>query len=330
MSGQHAPARREPRADRLRDAEDDAADQRAPERAEAADDHRLEGEEQPVGAAREREGRPDAEEDAGDGDDGQRQRHRERVEPAVVDPHQRRGLAVVGGGAEGPADRRAADEELQPDEQQNGHGEGQQREPADGDPAAQRQARRLEAARVQPPRVRREGLEQAVLDHDGQAERHEHGRQDAAPEQPVEHEPLQPVADHGHDRHDQPEREQRIDVQRLHGDDRDEGGQDAEVAVGEVDQAHDAEDQRQPGGEERVETAQQDALHDRVEPGHGSGPEVGRGDPLARRAGTARRAARQCPCGSSRRAGRRPGRGSRPARRRAASSPRPSRRSSTS
>ncbi len=53
-------------ADRLRDAEDDAAGERAPEAAEPADDHRLEGVDQP--------GRPDgrieigadAEEEGGD------------------------------------------------------------------------------------------------------------------------------------------------------------------------------------------------------------------------------------------------------------------------
>ena len=34
----------------------------------------------------------------------------------------------------------------------------------------------------------------------------------------------------------------------------------------EIDQPHDAEDQRQPGREQRIEPAEQDALDDRVEP----------------------------------------------------------------
>ena len=46
-----------------------------------------------------------------------------------------------------------------------------------------------------------------------------------------------------------------------------EGGEDDEVAMREVDQPHDAEDQRQAGGVERVEPAEQHALDDGVEPG---------------------------------------------------------------
>ena len=45
-----------------------------------------------------------------------------------------------------------------------------------------------------------------------------------------------------------------------------------DVAVREVDDAHDAEDQRQPAGEQRVEPAEQDPLHDRVDPGHAAPP----------------------------------------------------------
>ena len=70
MPGQDSPAGREPGTDGLRHAEDDAADQRAPERAEAADDDGLEREQQTIGSAAERERRADPERDAGDRDDG--------------------------------------------------------------------------------------------------------------------------------------------------------------------------------------------------------------------------------------------------------------------
>ena len=55
----------------------------------------------------------------------------------------------------------------------------------------------------------------------------------------------------------------------------------------EVDQPHDAEDQRQAGGEERIEPAEQDALDDGVEPaGHRrSHPEIGGMDGFARQLG---------------------------------------------
>ena len=41
-----------------------------------------------------------------------------------------------------------------------------------------------------------------------------------------------------------------------------EGGEDDQVAMREIDQPHDAEDQRQAGRVERVEPAEQDALDD--------------------------------------------------------------------
>ena len=47
MAGEDLPFRIDRGADGLRDADDDAAGQRAPEAAEAADDHGLEGIDQP-------------------------------------------------------------------------------------------------------------------------------------------------------------------------------------------------------------------------------------------------------------------------------------------
>ena len=38
--------------------------------------------------------------------------------------------------------------------------------------------------------------------------------------------------------------------------------------MSQIDQPHDAEDQRQPGGEQRVEPAEQDALDERVDKAH--------------------------------------------------------------
>src|SRR5207249_12113393 len=46
MAGEHPTAGIDPSANRLRDAEDDAADERPPERTDAADDDRLESEDQ--------------------------------------------------------------------------------------------------------------------------------------------------------------------------------------------------------------------------------------------------------------------------------------------
>ena len=52
-----------------------------------------------------------------------------------------------------------------------------------------------------------------------------------------------------------------------------EGGEHDEIAMGEVDQPHDAEDQRQPGREQGVEAAEQNALDQCIEPaGHAHDP----------------------------------------------------------
>src|SRR5947209_15940960 len=54
------------------------------------------------------------------------------------------------------------------------------------------------------------------------------------------------------------------------GDDaeRDVGADHREVAVREVDDLHDPEHEREPAGEQRVQSAGQDALDDGVDPGH--------------------------------------------------------------
>ncbi len=62
---------------------------------------------------------------------------------------------------------------------------------------------------------------------------------------------------------------------RLHHDHGDVGGKHDQVAMGDVDQAHDAEDQRKPGGKQRVKPADQNSLNDGVDPVHASGPEIG-------------------------------------------------------
>ena len=52
----------------------------------------------------------DGEEHAGDRDDGERQRHGERENVAVVEAHELGDRWIVGGGAEGAADRRAIEQ----------------------------------------------------------------------------------------------------------------------------------------------------------------------------------------------------------------------------
>ena len=118
MAGEDLPFRIDARADGLRHAEDDAAGERAPEAAEPADDHRLEGIEQPRRADGRIEVRAAAEEERRDGADRQRKAHGDREDAAVVDAHELRRLGVVRGGAEGAAEGGAVEEQVQREDHQ--------------------------------------------------------------------------------------------------------------------------------------------------------------------------------------------------------------------
>ena len=84
----------------------------------------------------------------------------------------------------------------------------------------------------------------------------------------VEQAALQHVAEAHHHRHDDDQGQERVDAGGVDQHQRQERSEDAQVAVGQVDQAHDAEDQRQAGREQGVEAAEQHALDDGVEPVH--------------------------------------------------------------
>ena len=57
------------------------------------------------------------------------------------------------------------------------------------------------------------------------------------------------------------------------------GGEDDEVAMSEIDEPHDAEDEAQPRSKQRIEAAQQDSLNEGVQPDHRRVP------PMMRRRG---------------------------------------------
>ena len=145
-------------------------------------------------------------------------------------------------------------------------------------------------------RVRGVDLEQQVLDDDREAEGHEQRREGVAVDALLEQRALHDVAQQREDRHDDEERPDFGQVELRDQEDRGVARDDRHVAVGQVDDLHHAEHQRQSAGEQRVEAAQEDARDDDVEPDHVDspvgaacdGPEVGRFDlgrtQLARRA----------------------------------------------
>ena len=114
VAGDEEALRIDERAETLRDAQHDPADQRAPERSRPADHRRLEGEDELRRAGIRVEGRAHAEEGARDRDRRQGDRGGDRIDAPRVDADESRRIGVLGGGADGAADRSPVEEDLMP------------------------------------------------------------------------------------------------------------------------------------------------------------------------------------------------------------------------
>ena len=271
MPRKDLPFRVHRRPDRLRHADDDAPGQRSPQTAQTPDDDRLEGIDQ---AGRADGGikvrpHPQVQRGDGDGDHGQPGRHGEHA--FGVYAHEAGGDRVVTGRAEGAAKGGAVEDLVQDQDHPHCRGKGQKRHPP------QRHHPQIDRGTFQRPRpqplaVGREGLEQTVLQCDRQPERDQQGRQDIAPQHPVQDMALQQPAEAEHHRG----RDQRGKKGMQTGDAADqqdaEGREHDQIAMGQIDQPHDAEDQAETCREQRVKAAQQDALHDRIKPDHAAAP----------------------------------------------------------
>ena len=174
--------------------------------------------------------------------------------------------------------------EVEPDDDEDRRGEGEERHNPDID-RAEGQGGGLERARADPPAVGGEHLEQRILDDDREPEGDEERRQDVLAEGAVEDDELERPAECEHDRDSDEQRQERTDAERRDDHQDEVGCEHDQVAMGEVDQPHDAEDEAEARGEERVEAAEQHALHDRVEPVHARHPEIGGMDVLAAQLG---------------------------------------------
>ena len=172
---------------------------------------------------------------------------------AVIHPHQGGGGAVVGSRAEGGTQAGAGEQYLQAGDHGERGEEDEEREPADRDPLADGDARRLQRADLEPAGVSGKHLQQDVLNHDREVEGHQRRRQDVAPEGEVEDAALQRVAEARHRRHGDDQAQQRMKAGALNHGQAQERRQHDEIAVGDVDQPHHAEDQRKAGREQRVE-----------------------------------------------------------------------------
>ena len=194
----------------------------------------------------------------------------EREHALGVDAHQRGGLAVLGGRLEREARLGAADEPVQPREGGEGAHAGHelrqaQEEPADRDPALDEGI--LDHQEVHAP----ERLGRRAQEHrepEGGEDLGQHrGVEDPADEAPVGRGPEREEQADGEGQRDEriepPERPRP--VAREHGDHQ-------ELAVGEVDDLHQPEDQRESGRDQRVDEAHEQTADDALQEdlgGHG-------------------------------------------------------------
>src|SRR5215471_15301476 len=159
MPCQDLPFRIEFGADRLSHANEDAARQRTPQTAEAADNDGLEGVEQArrayggveIGAHTELESRH-GDHDHGDGSD-------QREDDAIVDPHELGHFGIVGSGTEAAADLGPMNQMVEDQDYTNRRDQRQQLRGADSDTAAKRDGVGLDGSRSEPLAVGREDLE---------------------------------------------------------------------------------------------------------------------------------------------------------------------------
>ena len=112
-------------------------------------------------------------------------------------------------------------------------------------------------------RVGAERVEQRVLDHDREAERHQQDVAVLAMRGRADDEALQPVAEQEEQRREPERREIGIEAEQLVREERREhrGGQ--QRAMREVDDVQHAVDQRQPERDQRVDGAGHQAVEDR-------------------------------------------------------------------
>ena len=108
-------------------------------------------------------------------------------------------------------------------------------------------------------------FEQPVLHDDRQPESDQQRREDVAAERPIEQHGLQRVAEREHQRHDDGAGDDKRHPCARGGEDQKCSEHD-QIAMRQVDEAHDAENDREAGGIQRIEAAEQDSLQYRVHP----------------------------------------------------------------
>src|SRR5215467_5569444 len=217
---------------------------------------------------------------AGDAD-GERQ----AVDAIDVDAHEGSRLAVLGGGPHHAARMRPLHEGEESKGEAEGDGEGDDLREVEGGAQDADDDRGLPGpheAEIAGPEH-----ESHVLERGGQSDGGEDLNVVAGPHHPAHHEGVDAEPDDEEEGRGHEEDEVRVDAPESEGPEREVHAQHQELAVGEVDHAHDAEDQRQPHRDEGVDAAQQHGGDEELgERRHlASGPAIS-SDPTGRAAST--------------------------------------------
>ena len=273
MAGDEKSLRIEERAETLRDAQHNAADERAPERSRPADHRRLEGEDELRRSGIRVECRAHTEKSPGDRDRRQCDCGGDRIDAPRVDADQPDRVRILGGGADRASDQRSVEKGLDSTEQHDRNRHRERRELADRNVAAERPTVIGEVTDVRRERacVGAETLEQKIVENDRQPEGREHRNQQSAARAALEHQPLERPADHGHEWDHEAKAEKRLHAETISQNEERVSREHRKAAVREVDDAHDAEHERQAAGDERIIATEQNALNDLVGENQGCG-----------------------------------------------------------
>src|SRR5712691_4141773 len=255
----------ERRCDRLDDAEEEPAPDGADDAAHAAEhgDHeRLEREDaadggEDVERGQEQDARGHGEHGA-DAEDG-------GADETGVDALQLGGVAVLRAGANGAAEVGAGEHEVERRDDQHGERKGDEQREREGDGEDAHRPRRVRG--VDGLRVRAEDEQKDIAEDEADADRHQNRRVLGGVLDGREQEPLDGRTEKQAGGRDAKERDVRVEARRAEEDEGEVHPYSHALAVGEVDDAHDAEDEAQADALHLVVAAGEHAGGDRLDEG---------------------------------------------------------------
>ncbi len=244
--------------------------QRTADGADAADHDHHEGQDENALAHAHLHGQQRPEHAARDGAERSAQREDAGEQPAHIGAHGHRHLAVGGAGTHLHADARARDQHIE--QQRHRQADADDEQPVGRVGEARQQFHRAgqRGRRIERHRLRAPDHAHGLVGHQQDREGAQHLREMVSPVEPPQHRHLQQHADRR--RGERAAREADPERARRRGDGRDQvGAHHVERAVRQVDHVHDAEHQREAGGQQEQHQPELQAVErllEKQEPRH--------------------------------------------------------------